>query len=91
MSINGYSKDLFDKSPVDVQLGMLFELCQDILIRLDEHPTTCKDTFFAMEKDIKKLSNWRLVNSVVSICAAIGVSMGVTLAIIKGWAPVIKM
>jgi len=90
MPINGYSKEVFNEAPVKTKFGILFDMNENILKRLDEHPTTCKDTFFAMEKDIKRLSSWRLVNSIISICAAVGVSIGMTLAIIKGWLPVIK-
>jgi len=90
MPINGYSKEVFNDAPVKTKFGILFDMNENILKRLDEHPTNCKASFFAMEKDIKRLSNWRLANSIVSICAAVGVSVGIAIAVIKGWLPIIK-
>lgn len=83
--INGYSKEVFNDAPVKTKFGILFDMNENILRRLDEHPTNCRETFFAMEKDISRISKRKTIDSIISICTAIGVSAGLTMAFFKGW------
>jgi len=86
MPIDDHEKETFDAAPVRTKLSMLYVQQEKIYERLGQHPTNCESRFFAMEKDIKRLSKWKMVESAIAISSAIGVSIGLALAYIKGWA-----
>ena len=85
MPINGYSKEVFNDAPVKTKFGILYDLNERILSRLDEHPTNCNDRFFAMEKDIKTISKRKTIDSIMAVLSAIGISAAIAIAYIKGW------
>ena len=90
MPINGYSKDVFNDAPVKTKFGILFDMNENILKQLEQHPTNCNERFFAMEKDLRSISKRKTIDSIIAVLSAIGVSAGLAIAYIKGWIIFIK-